>query len=172
LWLDAHVSSAIRATAFLRNSATGIRHLPEAIGDQCVENPQILCEPFIDEGTRQFIVNGLDYYNIATTGFADYFPVNFVLRGERNDVLGECWGGWLHVTVLWVSEAARGSGHGRRLMENAESYARARGAVGATLETYSFQARPFYERLGYQVCGTVDGYPPGHVNYLLKKVFA
>jgi GNAT superfamily N-acetyltransferase len=41
-------------------------------------------------------------------------------------------------------------------MEDAEAYARSRGAVGATVETHSFQARPFYERLGYQVFGTLD----------------
>ena len=41
-----------------------------------VEKPRILCEPFIDEGERQFIVNGLDSYNIATTVFADYFPAS------------------------------------------------------------------------------------------------
>jgi len=39
-------------------------------------------EPFIDEAARQFIVNGVDYYNIAATSLPDYFPVNFVLRGE------------------------------------------------------------------------------------------
>jgi ribosomal protein S18 acetylase RimI-like enzyme len=133
-------------------------------------------EPFIDEKARQFIVNGVDYYNIAATSLADYCPVNFVLRGERGDVLGgvlgELWGGWLHVTYLWVAEAARGAGHGTRLMEDAEAYARSRGAVGATVETHSFQARPFYERLGYKVFGTLDGYPPGHVKFFLRKALA
>lgn len=140
-----------------------------------METRRILCEPFVDDDTRQYIVNSLDFYNIAATGLADHFPVNFVLRGAHNEVLGgvlgECWGRWLHVTVLWVSESARGAGHGSRLLESAESYARARGAVGAVLKTFSFQARPFYQRLGYDVCGMVDGYPPGHVNFLLKKVF-
>ena len=93
-------------------------------------------------------MDGVDYYNIATTSLSEYFPVNFVLRGERGDVLGAVlgylWGGWLQVTYLWVAEVARGTGHGRRLMEAAEAYARSRGAVGATLETYSFQGRPFY----------------------------
>src|SRR5262245_53997994 len=130
-------------------------------------------EPFIGEGARQFIVNGVDYYNIAATGLPGYFPVNFVLRGERGDVLGgvlcQLWGGWLQVTYLWVAEAARGAGYGTRLMEEAEAYARTRGAVGATVETYSFQARPFYERVGYEVCGSLDGYPPGHVKFFLRK---
>lgn len=133
-------------------------------------------EPFIDEGARQFIVNGVDYYNIAATGLPDWFPVNFVLRGECGDVLGGMlgwlWGGWLQVTYLWVAEAARGAGHGRRLMEAAESYARSRGAVGVTVETYSFQARPFYERLGYEVFGTLEWYPPGHAKFFLRKSLA
>ena len=133
-------------------------------------------EPFIDEAARQFIVNGVDYHNIAATKLPGYFPVNFVLRGERGDVLGgvlgQLWGSWLQVTYLWVAEAARGAGHGTRLMSAAEAYARLRGAVGATVETHSFQARPFYERLGYEVFGTLDGYPPGHFKFFLRKALA
>jgi GNAT superfamily N-acetyltransferase len=122
-------------------------------------------------------VNGVDNYNIAATSFPDYFPVNFVLRGERGDVLGgvlgQLWGGWLQVPHLWVAEAARGAGHGTRLMEDAEeAYARSRGAVGATLETHSFQARPFYERLGYEVFSTLEGYPLGHLKFYLRKALA
>lgn len=141
-----------------------------------METAQIEFEPFIGEAARQFIVNGLDMHNTAATGLPDYFPVNFVLRGGRGDVLGgvlgQLWGGWLQVTCLWVAEAARGAGHGARLLENAEAYARSRGAVGATLETYSFQARPFYERLGYEVFSALQGYPPGHVKFFLRKALA
>src|SRR5262245_42726770 len=133
-------------------------------------------EPFLDEVTRQFIVNGVDYHNIAVTSLPHYFPVNFVLRGERGDilggVLGQLWGGWLQVSYLWVAEAARGAGHGRRLMEDAEAYARSRDADGATVETHSFQAKPFYERLGYEVFGALHGYPPGHVKFFLRKALA
>ena len=141
-----------------------------------MQTVRIEFEPFLNEAARQFIVNGVDGYNIVTTSLPYYFPVNFVLRGERGDalggVLGQLWGGWLQVSHLWVAEAARGVGHGTRLLENAEAHARSRGAVGATLETFSFQARPFYERLGYQVFGTLDGYPPGHTKFFLRKALA
>ena len=47
-----------------------------------------------------------------------------VLRSERGDViggiLGQLWGGWLQVTFLWVAEAARGQGHGGRLVQAAD----------------------------------------------------
>lgn len=130
-------------------------------------------EPFVADGVRAFIVNSIDYSSIATTNLPNYLPVNFVLRGERGDVLGgllgQIWGSWLQVTHLWVAEAARGLGHGTRLMADAEGYARCRGAVAATLETHSFQARPFYERLGYRVFGALEGYPPGHAKFFLRK---
>ena len=133
-------------------------------------------EPFIDKEARQLIVNGVDNYNIAATGLPECFPVNFVLRGERGDILGgilgQLWGNWLQIAYLWVAEATRGAGHGTRLLENAEAYARSRGAVGATVETHSFQAKPFYERLGYVVFGTLDGYPPGHLKFFLRKALA
>jgi hypothetical protein len=55
--------------------------------------------PIIDEGVRQFIISGIDYYSIAATGLPNYFPINFVLRAERGDVLGgvlgQLWGSWL-----------------------------------------------------------------------------
>ncbi len=141
-----------------------------------METVQIAFEPFIDEQTRRFIVDGVDFHNVATTRLPDWFPVNFVLRGAHGEVLGgvlgQLWGGWLQVTYLWVAPAARGAGHGRQLIAAAETHARSRGAVGATLETYSFQAPAFYERLGYEVVGRLDGYPPGHAKLFLRKALA
>jgi len=141
-----------------------------------MKTTRIEFEPFIDEGVRQFIVDGIDYYNISATGLPNFFPVNFVLRGECGDVLGgllgQLWGGWLQVSYLWVAEAARGLGYGTRLVKNAEVHAGCLGAIGVTLETYSFQARSFYERLGYEVFGKLDGCPPGHDKFYLKKVLA
>jgi len=141
-----------------------------------METTRIEFEPFIDEGVRQFIVDGIDYYNIAVTSLPNYFPINFVLRGEYGDVLGgllgQLWGGWLQVSYLWVAEGARGLGHGTRLMKNAEVHAGRLGAIGVTLETYSFQARTFYERLGYEVFGTLDGCPRGHDKFFLRKALA
>jgi hypothetical protein len=40
------------------------------------------------------------------------------------------------------------------------------------LDTFSFQARGFYEKLGYCVFGTLDDYPPGHSRFYLTKRLA
>jgi GNAT superfamily N-acetyltransferase len=103
----------------------------------------------------------------------EWFPANFVLRSERGEVLGGLlamiWGGWLRVSTLWVSEAVRRQGHGSRLLETAETYARERGCFGVCLDTFSFQARPFYERHGYAVLATQEDNPKGHARHFLEK---
>src|SRR6516165_7091346 len=38
----------------------------------------------------------------------------------------------------------------------------------AWLDTFSFQARGFYEKLGYEEFGRLD-YPPGHHRHFLRK---
>jgi ribosomal protein S18 acetylase RimI-like enzyme len=58
------------------------------------------------------------------------------------------------------------------LLQAAEDYAVERGCFAATLETHSFQARPFYEKFGYQVFGTLEDYPPGHAKFFFRKRLA
>ena len=79
---------------------------------------------------------------------------------------------WLFINLVWLNEAARGGGHGRRLILALEQAARERGCTHAHLDTFSFQARPFYEKLGYEVFSTLDDYPPGHQRFFMKKVLA
>jgi hypothetical protein len=39
----------------------------------------------------------------------------------------------------------------------------------AFLDTFSFQARPFYEKLGYHVFGMLENHPAGHQHYFMTK---
>jgi GNAT superfamily N-acetyltransferase len=137
------------------------------------ESLRIDFEPFLDEGIRAFITDGVNHHNVARTGLAAYFPSHFILRSDRGEVLGGLlgliWGGWLHVTTLWVADAFRGQGYGGDLLEAAESHARERGCIGVFLDTFGFQARPFYERQGYRIFGTLADCPPGHESYFLSK---
>jgi hypothetical protein len=50
-----------------------------------------------------------------------------------------------------------------------EAEAIRRGCHGAFLDTFSYQARPFYEKLGYEVFGTLEDYPPGHQRFYMRK---
>lgn len=100
-------------------------------------------------------------------------PLALALRdaagGIAGGAIGETNWGWLHVRVLAVSDALRGGGWGRRLMAELERLAVGRGCHHARVDTFSFQARPFYERLGYRVFGVLPDYPIGHERYFLAK---
>ena len=87
-------------------------------------------------------------------------------------ILARTGHGHLHVRYLAVAKPVRGQGLGRRLMRAAEEEAVRRGCHAAWLHTLSFQARPFYERLGYAVFGTLPDYPPGHLAYFMRKALS
>ena len=84
-------------------------------------------------------------------------------------VLAWSWYGWMHIGFVYLPEALRGAGLGRRLLQRTEAIARARGCHGMWLDTFSFQARGFYEKLGFSVFGEIEDYPPGHSRIFLKK---
>jgi len=126
------------------------------------------------EGAEAELVRDrLDMFNVGATGVSTYYPIHYYVKNSRGEtmggLLGNIWGGWLYVTYLWIDEPQRGRGWATRLMDRAEAYARERGCHSATLDTHSFQARPFYEKLGYEVFGTLDDYPKGHKKFFLKK---
>jgi GNAT superfamily N-acetyltransferase len=81
---------------------------------------------------------------------------------------GETYSGWLFIRYLWISDALRGQGIGRKLMGDAEARALERGCHSAWVDTFSFQAPGFYPRLGYEVFGELE-YPPGHKRIFLQK---
>ena len=95
---------------------------------------------------------------------------------DSGGVLGGLWGetmfGHLHVDLLFIPESTRRAGIGRRLMMDAEAEAIRRGCRGSWLDTYSFQARGFYEKLGYTVFGTIEDFPPGHSRFFLRKTLS
>ena len=101
--------------------------------------------------------------------------MQYYLRSANEEVLGgvlgQIWGGWLHISIVWVAEPARGKGHARAMVSAAEDYARSRGCRGSYLETFSFQARPLYEKLGYSLIGEIADFPPGHKFFFMKKEF-
>jgi GNAT superfamily N-acetyltransferase len=134
---------------------------------------EIVFDALPGEGLRRFITESLASYNVAATGQAEWYPVGFFLKSGKGEwlggLLGDIWGGWLHVSQLWVAAPARRAGNGTRLLRAAERYAVERGCHGATLETMSFQARPFYEKLGYEVFAQLDGFLEGHSKYFLRK---
>lgn len=94
-------------------------------------------------------------------------------RDDAGDLIGgllcEVGWGWLYLDILWVTEAARGRGVGRGLVQAAEAEAQGCGVDRAWVITGDFQAPGFYRRLGYEPFARLEDYPPGHASVFLKK---
>ncbi|MBP2171045.1 GNAT superfamily N-acetyltransferase [Erwinia toletana] len=88
---------------------------------------------------------------------------------KQAGLTGSTSGNWLRIDMLWVSDALRGQGVGSQLIQAAEQEARARGCIYAQVDTASFQARPFYEKQGYQLRFSLDNYPRVHQRHYLTK---
>jgi GNAT superfamily N-acetyltransferase len=83
---------------------------------------------------------------------------------------GRTFGNWFYLETLWLAESERGKGTGSLLLAQAESIAKARGCRFVLLDTLDFQARPFYQRLGYQLQWTQQDYPlAGGAKYFMTK---
>ncbi len=107
---------------------------------------------------------------------AGYHPFVFHLRDpETGQPVGGAVGhgsfDWVFVELLYVPTALRGQGHGTRLMHAIEAFGRQQGLVGIWLDTFSFQARPFYEKLGFKIFGTLEDHPLGGARYFMHKRF-
>lgn len=123
------------------------------------------------KATLDVIDEGLDAYN-AKFSPAAYEEFAVALKAQDGTVSGGitamAWAGMLFIKWFWIDEALRGQGHGRSLLAAAEDAGRARGCTAVFLDTFEFQARPFYEKCGYRVFGTLD-YPAGFKRFYLQK---
>jgi ribosomal protein S18 acetylase RimI-like enzyme len=121
----------------------------------------------------EVVVEGVNWFNMRAMHDERFLDISIFLRDDSNAVqgglLGVVWGGWFHLDYLWIAEAYRHHRYGDQLVHAAEAEARAFGGTSAYLETFSFQARPFYERHGFQVVGEIHDYPPGQTYYMMSK---
>ncbi len=96
----------------------------------------------------------------------------FMRNAEKKTVggiIGHVFGSWVYIAFLWVEESLRNRGNGTKLLKMMENEAVKLGCKYAHLDTYSFEARPFYEKNGYTLFATLENYPEGHSKYFLKK---
>lgn len=139
-------------------------------------NPKLELTDSAVPDVGKMLYAGLAVHNRKSVAAPEVRPLWVLMReDEGGPVIGGLMGAtaWSHLRIeaLFVPEHLRGGGAGARIMEMAEAEAVRRGCIGAWLDTYSFQARGFYGRLGYSVLGEIEDYPPGHTRYFMKKSF-
>jgi GNAT superfamily N-acetyltransferase len=124
------------------------------------------------EQVAAMVRDGIRSADPPEVGPRDYMPLGMALRVDGR-IVGGLYGAtmwrWFMIDGLWVAEEFRNQGFGERLLAAAEAAAIGRGCRGVSLGTFDFQARGFYERMGYAVFGTVEGFPAGHTHYEMWK---
>ncbi|MGH8689171.1 MAG: GNAT family N-acetyltransferase [Burkholderiales bacterium] len=132
----------------------------------------------VDEGSNAAAVSrelwkGLLKFNREQAGPHHYARAVMSVRDSKGRLLGglilESYWRESYVQLLWMSARTRGAGFGSRLLKQAESRARRRGSRLIHLNTYSFQAPDFYEKLGYRRFGGMSGSPQGHSRHFYVK---
>ena len=100
----------------------------------------------------------------AAMGLGDEVELAIFVRDAGRIVAGISgwtWGDCCELQSLWVDPALGGRWLGSRLLAAAEAEAAARGCTQTVHFTWAFQARPLYERAGYELVGRVADFPSG-----------
>jgi len=141
-------------------------HIVERIGSS---------DPF--EADKQAVRSGLVAYNnrFIPEELMHFQEIGFFAKDEAGNVLGGIYGAhkfdYIDVSIFWLDESLRKMGIGSMLIGRMEEKARELGCKLIKLDTFSFQARGFYEKNGFTVFGQVDDIAGGHtVFYLLKRL--
>jgi GNAT superfamily N-acetyltransferase len=126
-----------------------------------------------DDEVRKAILAPLVQYNASQVGPGQNRPIAILVKDHSDAVIGGLWGhtgyDWLFTQYLVVPASLRGQGVGTEIMRLAEHEAVLRGCRGAWLDTFEFQARGFYERIGYECFGELPNYPKGYSRFFMKK---
>lgn len=121
----------------------------------------------------QALRDGLRAHNVPFVKDTQSCELATFYRQPDGTIMGGIYGeldwNWLYVDLVWLHPALRGRGCGRQMMQAVEQAALARGVNRVYLATTSFQALPFYQRIGYTLFGQLEDRPPGYAYYYLKK---
>lgn len=126
------------------------------------------------EDGYQAVLEGLERNIVSNIGNVELGKnVQIFLRNEEDKfvggTIGFVFGGWLYISLMWIEESLRNQGYGTKLLKMMENEAIKLGCKNAHVDTYSFEAKPFYEKNGYTVFASLENYPEGHSKHFLKK---
>jgi GNAT superfamily N-acetyltransferase len=112
-------------------------------------------------------------YNWENWEVNERLPLAVQIKNERGQIIagaaGRTFGDWLLLNTLWVSDELRGQNIGSDILNEIEKTAKKRGCIKCLLDTLNFQAMPFYEKHGYIIQWTQEGYPKTGCKYFMVK---
>lgn len=132
---------------------------------EILENPEKELIDYLDKK--------IDDFNWENWEVNKRLPLAVQMKNESGEVIAgataRSFGDWLLLDILWVSQELRGQDIGSQILKKIEQAGKNRGCVKCLLDTLNFQAMPFYEKHGYKVEWTQEGYPKTGCKYFMVK---
>ncbi|HEY1630097.1 MAG TPA: GNAT family N-acetyltransferase [Rhizomicrobium sp.] len=126
-----------------------------------------------DDAVLKEITTGIRGFNLAQVPDVQFHKIVSVIRDDdgriHGGVVGRLAGDSVYMEVVWNDDDVRGTGLGRAMMLTAEAEAKRLGAREAWLYTMSFQAKPFYEKLGYSQFAELDWQDGQYKRHFMRK---
>lgn len=120
----------------------------------------------------KFLENSISEFNGSALA-GNRLSLNIIHRNAAGEIIAGVSGftnwGWLYIRLLWVSNANRKQGLGAQLMAAAEAEAVLRQCHCAWVDTFSPEAKGFYESLNYSQFGILKQFPKNHSRFFLFK---
>jgi GNAT superfamily N-acetyltransferase len=143
-----------------------------SISERALSNFRLaIKEPSIEE--KAYLENSINHFNVHLTGIPFSGEIAVLAYDEQDRIIGGAngfqWGDSFSIEFLWLEEQWRGQDIGTQIMRAIEQQAQQRGCTQLYLDTYSFQAIGFYQKLGYTVVGKLENFPTPYTHYFLKK---
>ena len=123
--------------------------------DGLVANNQRKCEWFKENATKD---DEIDHNFLV-------FDDGKIVGGAIGYVLYD----WYYLDLLWIEDSYQHKSIGTSLIKRIEEYAKKEDLTGIRMETWNFQAKGFYEKMGYTMYAYIEDCPPGTIDYFFMK---
>jgi GNAT superfamily N-acetyltransferase len=134
---------------------------------------KVALEDDCDDTVLHGLIAGMRAFNAAAVPGLVSHKIVAAVRDDQGrlhgGVVGRLSGDSVYMEIVWNDETVRGAGLGTETMRLVEDRARALGAREAWLYTMSFQAKPFYEKLGYAEFATLPWLDGRHARHFMRK---
>lgn len=101
----------------------------------------------------------------------DSFSIS--VEDSKHNICGGVTGtiiyGSVYVDMLWIKANLRHQGWGTKLMQEVEKITKESGCSFITLHTMDWEALPFYQKIGYTLEFTREGYENESKMFMLRK---
>jgi len=126
-----------------------------------------------DDDVLKALMAGMKAFNNAAVPDLVSHKIVAAVRDQNGKVvggvIGRLAGDSVYMEIVYNDEEIRGTGMGTRAMVLVEAEAKRLGATEAWLYTMSFQAKPFYEKLGYHQFGELNWLDRKHKRHFMRK---